>query len=146
MASIENSPADILATYLIGVGVVRGATTGHDWSCYVSFLPDDDPDNAVSVIDTTPKTDGRSAFDGEVWEHPGCQITIRSINYQDGRKRAAKIVAKLDALLKASVTVESTTYTIHSVTRTGGINSIGKEQNRDPERNLFTINLLMSVR
>lgn len=146
MAITTHPPSLILALILRGLGVIAKGSTGDQWSGFVSFLPDKDPDDAVAIYDTVGSIDGRSQIDGDYWEHPGIMIHVRSLIYSVGYKKAGDIIKKVDAIKQVTLNLESVTYVVSSIKRMGGINSLGVEPNREPERNLFSINFQMTVK
>ena len=145
MAPTEHSPALLLVIYLRGTGVIVKGSTGDQWSGFVSFMPDDDPDDAVGFFDVAGTIDGRSQIDGDYWEHPGIVCRVRSLDYSEGYKEIRDIVKKVDEIKRNTVSHKGKTYTISSVKRTGPVLSLGIEPDREPERNLFSVNFLMTV-
>lgn len=143
--SLSHSPAQIIARLLATLGVgVTGGTVG-DWPIYVSDEPNS-PDNAITLYDTSGQNDGRSMIDGEVQEHPGVEVRIRSSTHEIGFAKAAVIAEILAMTIYQNTVVISTNqYLVHSITRKGTINYLGRE-NPTSKRQLFTINCLAAIR
>ena len=145
MPLVTLSPARVLRDVLVGEGVVAAPAEGAVWPAYVASEPDGAgvPDNVVTVYDTAANSDGRTQNDGVHNEHYGCQIRIRSADHPTGWSKAASIRDALDQIYKDSVTVDGVTYTIHSVSRRGGVLSLGRADT-GTRRRLFTINVILT--
>lgn len=108
------------------------------------------PDDVITIYGTLGKDDGRTQIDGELQEHHGVQVRVRS-----GTKVGFRVITGLaiacDQLVDMGVLVTtsdlgSNHYIIQSCNRTGnGINSLGKEMS-PTRRNLYTFNALLNVR
>lgn len=145
---LSHSPATIVSQLLVDGGICGLPPTSLIWPAYVTSLPDT-PDDAVVVTDTESVQEGRVQFTGEIQEHYGVQIKIRSGKYSDGYAVCEEIKELLDLLVyNESVFLSegptAATYTVHAITRTTGIVVIGKEVSGS-KRSLFTINALVSV-
>lgn|SRR3990167_993558 len=139
-----HSPADVLRRVLItlGHGVNPPLTT---WPIYAAGEPNT-PDNCITVYDTEGRNDGRSMIDGEQWEHYGVQVRIRSTTHKVGYAKAQAIAEALDQEIYDEVeTIDTTTYLLHSVSRTSRVLALGKDT-PNSKRTLFTINALVSLK
>lgn len=119
------------------------------WPVYYDQEPDT-PDNGITVYGTLGKDDGRTQIDGELQEHHGVQIRVRSLN-KIGFSVISQIATMCDGLVDMGVTVATqelgtNKYIVQSVNRTGnGVLSLGKEMT-PTRRNLYTLNALINVR
>lgn len=143
------SAAEVVRQLLIDRGVAVAGTyaantyTGQPWPAFASAEPDE-PDECITVYDTTAQSDGRIAFTGEVAEHPGIQIRVRAKDHLTGQVRAELIRTSLAAVYDALVTISSTAFLVRSFYRFGGILAIGKDSPRT-RRSLFTMNMMMAL-
>jgi len=144
------SVADVVAQLLIDLGAGSDPTGSGDWPVVVSEEPDD-PDNVITVYDTAGTNDGSSMIDGEVQEHEGVLIRIRSINHDEGNRKKDEIKIIIDQTINRD-TVEISSvlgtgtdqYFVHKVTRVSIVN-LGKETPTS-KRNVFTINAIVALR
>ena len=128
----------------LGLGVLRSAHPTSDWPVYATLMADI-PDKAICVHDTEAQLDGRKMVDGENLEHKGFQVMVRAPLHEDGFAKAEAIRIALDQTVYSNVvTLGSHTYNVHSVTRKGGILSLGRDVGSS-DRQLFTINGIVSV-
>lgn len=134
-----SSPADIVYTLLESSGALAG------WTSFVSFLPDA-PDKALCVYDTTGMDNGRIMNTGERIQHPGIQIFLRCLDYTEGYEKASSLALLLDGVRNNSVAVSTDeTYSLHNVSRSGTINTLGIELVNDRRRHQFTINAVLTL-
>lgn len=147
------SPADVIANLLVQLGVasIPVTTSGASWGVYVSNEPTS-PDRVITVYDTEGRKNGRTMTDGEIQEHHGVQIRIRSDTYPIGYTKARAVVIKLDRDGVAqpesactTVTIGGVRYWIRNLSRTSDVISVGKEA-PNSKRTLFTVNYLVSIR
>lgn len=137
------SPADVIRQLLVDLNLSSDAN--EPWRAYTGFLPDD-PDSAICVFDTAGVQDGRLMRTGEQIMHPGVQVMVRGADYLETRNRAHDIAIALDAQRKTVVAVDSEqSYTVHNVSRTGDIMSLGMEVEGDRRRHFFTINAVVTM-
>lgn len=142
--TLAESPASVLATYIISLGEMTTPSDDSSWPLYISHLPETDiNDDAGAVYDTTPLKDGR-LMSGPIVQHYGVQITIRSQSYNDGWDKINDISSQLDNVVQETVTRDSTDYLIENISR-GGINPLGIE-NGTTRRYLFTENYILTMR
>lgn len=115
-----------------------------NWPIYVDQEPDV-PDSVITVYGTLGRDDGRTQIDGELQEHHGIQIRVRSLD-RTGFTLITQIAVVCDKLVDQGVQVGENHYLIQSVDRTGnGVLSLGKEMT-PTRRNLYTVNALVNVR
>jgi hypothetical protein len=145
--TLTHSPADILRKLLIDLGLGSQPSATTHWPVYVSQQPDD-PDNLITLRDTTGIHDGRVHVGGEVQGRDGIQIIVRCNSFPVGWTKADTLCKTLDTdVYSATVTIDTTTYTVHSASRSGGMSPIhlGKESTSS-RRELFSINVTLSIR
>lgn len=141
MTTLQHSPAHILAAYLRGLEPQTTPPTA--WSIFVSHLPDQ-PANAVCVYDTEGRIDGRLQSTGDVCEHPGAQVLVRSTAFTPGWRKAVALKAILESVLRTAVTLDDgARYTLHAIQRRSGVLPIG--QDPDTRLEMFTINVLLAL-
>ena len=134
-----NSPAEIIYQLLLDLDLTEPG------SSFIGFFPDD-PDSAVCVYDAVSKPDGRLMRTGERIEHPGVQIQVRGLAYEEVWAKANTIALALDALRKVSVVPSSEgSYIVDNVSRTGGVLSIGVDAVQGRRRHYFVINANITV-
>lgn len=135
------NPAMILKKWFIDQGIGVAHTTNADWRTYAPGMPDDDTlaySKVISVGNTTPVQDGRLG-EGDVVEHPGVQIMIRSNDYNAGWDKGKAIEEALAIDLTGDqVTFDGEVYTIDEFTKTSGLTYI--RQTEKNKRSEFTIN------
>jgi len=135
---LTHSPADIIRQLLIDLSL---GTASGTWPVYVSQEPDL-PDNVITTFDTAGIHDGRHMPGGEVQEHNGVQIRVRSANHAAGYTKAQTIAATLDTSVKlTAVTANSVDYQVISISRRGSVIALSKNvptSNRD----VLTLNIL----
>lgn len=148
--SLTFSPADVVAQLLIDLGLGTDPTESGDWPVFVSEEPDT-PDDVITIYDTVGTREGRSQIDGEVQEHEGIQIRIRSTDYDTGHRKTDAIKVAVD------ITTYRNTVGISSVLGTGtmqyfvqAISRIsmtgGLKESPTSKRNVFTINAVVALR
>lgn len=143
-ASLDHSPADILRWALIDLGLGLEPPT-NPWPIYASSEPDV-PDNCITVYDTIGIDDGRIMFDGNLQQHQGVQVRIRSKDHAVGWTKAAVIRSNLAReVYDASIIIDSASYLLHSVNRISNVIALGKEIPTS-KRSIFVINAIVSVK
>jgi hypothetical protein len=131
-----HSPADIVRT-LLSINLFEV------WPVYVDSEPNT-PDSVITIYDTSPRPDGRSMIDGEVWLHYGIQLRIRSLDHPTGYAKATSIHDTLaEQVKRASVTLGGSVYLVWSVSPKGVIR-MGKDK-PSTKRNIFTVNALCPI-
>ena len=142
-----NPNADIIRALIIGAGL--GSASG-SWPVFVGFLPDR-PDNAILVMDTAGKLDGRIMRTGEQIAKPGIQVRLRSLDYAVAQLKAKQIALMLDSQMRSEVSLDGMApadldgiYTIHNISRSGDILPMGVEEGDRP-RHHFSVNAMVTV-
>ncbi len=148
--TLDDSPAKIVRKLLLDMdeGVdpefTTGKYTGDPWPAFYGAEPPI-PDNVLVVNDTTGHRDGVT-FDGEIQEHFGFQIMVRSIDHDTGWAKAHALRAALsETVLQVTVLVGSNVYLIPAIVNMGQVMNMGKES-QTSKRSLFTVNAELSVR
>ena len=80
--ALLHGPADVFRWLLVQMNLGSDPTLwetgkGQDWPVQESTEPDQ-PDNCITVYDTTPRRDARMMTTGETYYHWGMQIRIRA--------------------------------------------------------------------
>lgn len=142
MGPLAHSPADILATLLVRLGL--GGAVGEAWPVYVSSEPAS-PDNVLTVYDTAGRSFDSSMVTGRRWALHGFQVRVRSATPAPGYVKACAVAVALDEQINAAgVTLEGVTYCVADVDRTTDVIPLGKEP--ESKRSLFTVNGLALLR
>ena len=143
--TLIHSPEQIIQYLMRDLAVATLPSANGSWPVYCSTLPED-PDNALSVIGTAPVIQGRKQYNGEVQQHYGIQLTVRSITHAIG---SAKIVAIAEtfstSVLRDSVTIDSSIYTVQSISIKSGPIPLGDEVPQS-KRQIFTLNITAAIR
>jgi hypothetical protein len=113
------------------------------WPVHVESEPDV-PDNCITVQETAGTLDGKDMAIGQLDEHLGAQIRVRSVDHAAGFTKARAVAVGLDEITRYGVNVENSIYFIQNVSRKSGPLSIGNEPTS--KRKLFTINVTISLR
>jgi hypothetical protein len=150
ITTLEHSPAHILQQLLIDLGKGTDPTGSSDWPIFYANEPDN-PDSLIVVLDTVGRKDGRSMIGGEVFEHHGTNILVRSAKHPLGYAKIDSIAKALDEdVLNSVVTLTAVTgtstaqYIINSISR-DSTRSLGKGPTPS-NRNFFDLNALISLR
>lgn len=142
--SLQHSPAEVIRQLIVdqgwGIDYVDDDT---DWASFDSAEPNL-PDNVITVYDTLGRDNGRDAF-GERSEEQGFQVRIRSKTHPAGYVKSQEIAVGLDQIDHEDVTVDSTSYVVWAVMRTGNVLAIGHDA-PNSKRRLFTLNGVVSLR
>ncbi|MFA5056494.1 MAG: minor capsid protein [Opitutaceae bacterium] len=119
-------------------------SVGGDWPIFATLSPDQ-PDKLIVVYNTAGTGDGRDMQSGEMLGHYGIQISVRDSDPKTGYRKADAIRATLAKdIRRATVTIESSQYSVHCFAHIGDVFDIGEEPNTG--RRLFTINAVVSLR
>ena len=143
---MDQSPAYILAQYLISEAVLIEPSESGDWKVYVGALPDGETTdhNAVGCIDTAPVKDGRVMGSAPLF-HPGVQLMVRATDYNVGYAKADEIATALAAVQNVDITVDSTDYEIANVSQASGVVVLGQESGTK-RRWLFSVNFTATLK
>lgn len=147
--TLDHPPCEILRKALTNLGL-GSFPPAEPWPIWAGN-EGDRPDDAITIRDTTGRSDGRSMIDGELFEHNGFQVRIRSADERDGWAKATAIREALaKTVYETAVTIaegqgDGEDYLIHCISRIGQILFIGKESSQS-SRTLHTLNAMMSVK
>lgn len=136
-------PAKVLAELLISLDLFDAyddATPA--WPIYISYSPDQ-PDEIGVVHDMPGVKDGR-LMSGALIEHFGVQLTVRGEDYDDAYAKCDRVAREMEAVDDVSVLVGAETYTVHNVSQSSPILSLGKEEGTQ-RRFLFSMNFLLTI-
>lgn len=136
-------PSDIMAEYLMRLGVLSRPVQQAPWPCSISSMPQE-PNEAACLYDTVPLLDGRLMKTGEVVEHPGIQLKVRDSTAKTGYAKAAELRDVFDSTINYAFTFEGNDYTIQNISRSSGVLSLGQEQGQK-KRFLFTVNAFVTI-
>lgn len=141
----ENPPSQMLVSLLIGLDLGDRPTFQNAvWPTFSSQMPDGPnvSDEAIAIIDTPGVLQGRY-MSGTVVEKEGCQIRVRSNDFEKARTKARAIATAFDEVNRDEVTVgESSVYLLENVSRQSAPVFIGYDKNKRPE---FSINVLVTA-
>ena len=87
---------------------------------------------------------------GAQLEKPGFLIRVRAFDYDTAVSKAKDIAAALDGINRTTVimaagNIAAKTYVVHAVSRQTAPLPIGVEQEREPARQLVTLNAIGTV-
>lgn len=140
---LTHSVNEILRRLLINNGQGTLPTANGSWP--IGIERHDTPDNCVTITETTGRSDGRTMTDGEVIEHPGVQVEVRSAIRNTGFTKAKALATYCDeSIYNSGVTIEGKSYNVINVSRVGVVMSIGRET-PESRRELFTFNAVVTI-
>lgn len=140
-----HSPAHIISELLVNLSLGTYPDDNGSWSIFIASEANT-PDSVLTVYNTTSIIDGQSHIDGEVYEHYGFMIRIRSYRNDVGYLKANAIAKSLaEDVVNNLVNIDGTTYIICACNRKGGVNDLGKVESPTSERNVFTINYTAAI-
>jgi Bacteriophage minor capsid protein len=140
---LNHSPAQILRRVLVAQGHGADPPAG-PWPAYCPLEPDK-PDNCLTVQGTAGTDHGRTMIDGERQEFHGVQLRVRASDPLTGYTKARALAVALDTLSRVAVTLSTTAYLLHAVTRTSDVLELSTDTPRT-KRHLYTINARFTVR
>ena len=146
-SQLAHTPADVIAQLLVdgGQGSDPLVLPLGDWPIYVESEPDS-PDSVLTVYTTTGIDDGRTMPDGELQQHYGFQVRIRSRTAKEGYTKAAAIRAFLSEVVKDNrVSLDLSDYLVLCVSKIGQIMRLGKDT-PTTKRSLYTLNATLPLR
>ena len=124
-----HTSAEILAQYMMDVGIFEMPSQAASWPLYVAFLPARENGNDSAVItETTGVLDGRYA-DGVYVEHYGSQLRVRSLSYSEGYLKTYNASLELNSILNTPITLDGVFYRVNNVSRTSSVIPLGVEEN-----------------
>jgi len=134
-----HSPADIVRQLLVDIGTASLPTSNTYWPASTDQELDS-PDDTITLYDTVGRIDGVTQPDGEIDEHYGFQIRLRSSQHTTGYRKLLGIRKYLAANVQnVTVNVDGTSYRVWSVTNLSSVNRLGKDL-ANSRRRLFTLN------
>lgn len=141
------SAARWLQKYLIdhSVGTDPDTDPIGEWPIFLDGMPDGagTPNGAIALYDTVGRKQGRYMRGGKTILFPGVMAHVRDVLRDDAFDKAQQILNTWNALLRAGVTIDSSSVTIQAVTVTGNILSLG-EMPGDVRRFGFSLNAIVS--
>jgi hypothetical protein len=143
MPQLRHSAGHVLRRLLIQLGL--GSDMGTDWPVFVTVEPDM-PDNVITIYNTQGELLGSLQPTGEVVEHYGCLVRVRSGGYDPGWTKADEIRYTLDELVRITpVSVNGNSYEVVAVNRSSGVLELGPDP-ANGKRDLFTLNYTLPLR
>jgi len=145
--ALGRSVISILAAYIIEtLSLMTDPSDGDDWPLYISSMPDGDnvKTDCGAIYDTAGVLDGKLSS-GEVVQHPGIQLCIRSDDYETGYAKIEAIALALDDICWNTITISGDTYLLQNISRVSAVVPLGSERGYK-RRFLFTVNFLCSLR
>ena len=139
-----DSPASVLASYIVGASLMSIPSEDDVWPLYVSTLPEG-VDEAGAIYNTTPVKDGRVMDGGDTLQHYGVEIIIRALTEEAGWGRCVLIAEDLDTIFNETVIRDTVSYQICNISRVGGVNSLGQEEGTK-RRRMFSMNFIMDLK
>jgi hypothetical protein len=138
---LSESPAAIIAQFLIDEGIMTVPENDDLWPLYISMLPSLKGD-CGAIYDTQGTKDGKQ-MRGKYVGHPGVMIKIRSEEYITGWDKINDIGKALDVLTAQEVTIDDASFVIKNVSRIGDIGKLGIEP--ETRKNLFSLNCICCI-
>jgi len=157
MSTTAHAPSSIIKQLLLdnalgvepsAVGVTGTLTVSecNAWPIYISHTPDgnDIEDNALTIFDTASVKDGRLMTGSNIL-HQGVQVLVRANNYTLGWQRSKLLFDLFESVLRNQVLLDACIYTIQSINITSPILPIGIAEDDTKRRDLFSINILLTI-
>lgn len=142
--TLLHPPAKILVQLLVDAGQVSPYTSLTDWPMFWDAEPDS-PDDCVTAHDTAGVVDSIDQVVGEIMEHRGFQLRVRSSKPDVGYAKIEALRAYMVASVKNQlVNVNGTQYVVYALAMRQAILPLGKDV-PNSKRSVFTTNGLMSV-
>jgi hypothetical protein len=145
----RHSTAQILVRLAIVSNIAQSPVGGAAWPITYAQMPDN-PDNYLTIYDTSPVKDGRLMVSGEVIEHLGVSLRIRGWPHNTGYSKALQFQQHWDGVRNATVNlpaepnIPATSYLVQNITRVGGILPLGQEPGKT--RLIWTLNGLVTLK
>ena len=138
-----NTPASILAAYLIAQSKMTDPSDKDNWPLYKSHMPDGMgvKTNAEAIYDIGGVKDSKS-MNGVMSEHQGVHLIIRCQDYETGYVKIEDINFTLGKVVNASVTIDSNSYALQNVSRQASVIPIGMDEKR---RYSFSMDFLLTL-
>lgn len=138
---MERSPAYLLWAYLIADDYLDRPFEG-TWPCFLGFSPSLlEKSNSCCIVDTTPIKDGRIQRTGEVCNHYGVQLLVRSVEYELGWSKSDSLQRVIASIHNQNVTAGVASYRIVNATK-ASVGYLGRDERR---LCLFTMNFVLTL-
>lgn len=125
---IPESAARIVMQYLVDSDIATLAASKKDWPITVGGMADFNK-NWISVIDTTPRKDGRYMEGETVWKY-AVNFFIRGEDQPIARRKGVDIINALDAVRRNKITVDGVVWLLEAVTICTGLAYVGESQDQ----------------
>jgi len=106
------------------------------------------PDNCITIYNTSGLVTGRTMIDGRVFQKHGLQFRVRSKDHPTGWTRIDALSRFAQRVYEAAVHVTrdgvDSRYLIKCFVSIGNVLDLGKDANNS-DRNLFTLNLMAAI-
>lgn len=150
MTYIDHDPSDIFRQLLVDLGLGTLPEDDGAWPIFDQAEPES-PDNCITIFDTEGRTHGRIMATGQLVEHYGIQIRVRSNRRNDGKAKVRAIEYAVDRSIRLNTVslaedtgTATANYTVWSFNRTTQVLPLGFESPTS-KRMLWTINGTLSV-
>lgn len=141
---MTHSPADIISRIIIAGGL-GSDPPGTSWPVNVGKEADT-PDEVMTIYNTEGMDHGRSGVDSRRVQHFGIQVRVRSRYQANGYSKSGQVADFLDEdVYQTGVTIDSSSYLVHSFNRTSQVLSFDKETPTS-KRSIHTFNGLVAIR
>lgn len=140
---LTHSPAQIIQQMMIDLGVGTDGSLNNAWPIFSTEEPDD-PDNCITVYDTTGSDDGRSMVDGKSMQHHGIQVRVRSYDHQTGYVKAREIRSAFEGVLNKQTSLETNLYLVECINKIGDVLCLGQDVPAS-KRRVFTLNVVTPI-
>lgn len=140
-----HSPAEVIRWLLVALGLGTDPNLALAWPIYATNEPNE-PDDCITLYDTTGTQDGRSMVDGELFQHFGFQVRVRSTDHRTGWVKAEAIRQALaKSIYQNLVSRDGSRYLVWCAAKISMVLVIGKDTPRS-KRSLFTVNAVAPIR
>lgn len=145
MSGAMNHPlSQIIQRYLITRSLGTAPEDQGSWPVFFSNRSKS-PNDCITIYDTEGITSGRKMKGGEVQEHLGIQVMVRSEDLAEGYRKCHAIILDFDQQVSRTlVPMGSDTYRIQSISRTSAVISAGREKGTGCR--LHSANAVVSLR
>lgn len=138
--SLSSSPAECLAAYLVAQGVLTRPATAGAWPVTTTTMPDEGPDNRVSIMNPDAENQGKNPRTGEQYTSDICQIRVRSVPASVGMAKMKEILARLAPIIATAVTTNvPESVIIVSVTLVSGPAYMGQDEKNTRQNHVMNV-------
>lgn len=99
------SPAELIQRFLVAAGVGSATSGTSAWKVYRDKQPAEQPDECITVYETTPVQDGRIMRTGEWIGHPGIMLNVRALTSDAAKEKLQAIKTALAGIGYTPVTI-----------------------------------------